>query len=355
MIEIDYTGGEKRMKAFEKMKCFLANPGMFCLMVLGSRGSGKHYSIEKAFQYLKQSLKEETQQELCLKEIKFIPSLEFPNDKKQLDKLFQSNISNTLVIEDFETLEDLQKLLLLDALSTVNGKFGIAKKVDIRILFTSSEKIDSLRTVTDSTSLLLWDRISQLVVEFPSFQDEGSHILIDFENTWTKMAFHKLEKYKQLAAYPGLTQLEVFLENKKAEFVGGFRDLDKIACLYFNYRIYHYGEKRKIDNAIEEKVFDDVKADFSGKTQMNEEDNTADFIFDFNEVKSSNNKQYPSLDDFNIQFRIQLRKYLTEYKKWSLSKAATNLECSIHTLKNYKEKKEVVSVEFTPKKKPSKK
>jgi hypothetical protein len=185
----------------------------------------------------------------------------------------------------------------------------------------------------------LWDRISQLVVEFPSFQGEGSSILNDFKNTWEKMAFHKLEKFKQLSGYPSLIQLEVFLKNRNAEFVGGFRDLDKIACLYFNYRIFHYGEKRKIDTSIEENVFEDVKADFSGKTQMNEETNTAAFIFDFNEVKSSNNKQYPSLDDFNVQFRIQLRKYLTEYKKWSLSKAATNLDCSVHTLKNYKKKK----------------
>lgn len=340
MIEKDYTGGEKRIKAFEKLKCFLANPGMFCLVVLGSRGSGKHFSIEKAFNHLKETLEEENRDELCLKEIKFIPSVEFPNDRKLLDKLFQSNISKTLVIEDFERLEELQKLLLLDALSTVNGKFGIAEKVGIRILFTSSEKIDSLRTVSDATSLLLWDRISQLVVEFPSFQEEGSNILIDFRNTWEKMAFHKLEKYKHLADYPGLTQLEYFLQNRNAEFVGGFRDLDKIACLYFNYRIFHYGEKKRIDTATEEKVFEDVKADFAGKTQMKEEDETANYLFDFNEVKSSNNKQYPSLDDFNVQFRIRLRKYLTEYKKWSLSKAAANLECSIHTLKNYKEKKD---------------
>jgi hypothetical protein len=355
MIEADFTGGEKRIKAFEKMKCFLANPGMFCLVVLGSRGSGKHYSIEKAFQYLKESLEEEAQEELCLKEIKFIPSLEFPNDKKQLDKLFQSNISNTLVIEDFETLEDLQKLLLLDALSTVNGKFGITKKVDIRILFTSSEKIGSLRTVSDATSLLLWDRISQLVVEFPSFQEEGSHILIDFRNTWKKMAFHKLEKYKQLADYPGLSQLEYFLQNRNSEFVGGFRDLDKIACLYFNYRIFHYGEERKIDNAIEEKVFEDVKADFAGKTQMKEEDKTVNYLFDFNEVKPSDEKRkHPTLDDYNIQFRIQFRKWLLE-KHHTLSKAADNLDCSIHTLKNYKEKKEAVAGEAPTKKKPSKK
>jgi hypothetical protein len=343
MSEVKYIGGEKRIEAFEKLKCFLSNPGMFALVVLGSRGSGKHFSIEKAFEYLKESLKEETQKELCLKEIKFIASLEFPNDKKQLDKLFQSNISNTLVIEDFETLERVQKLLLCDALSTVNGKFGIEKKVDIRILFTSSEKVGSLRTVSDATSLLLWDRISQLLVEFPSFQEEGSHILIDFRNTWKKMAFHKLEKYRQLADYPALSKLEYFLQNRNAEFVGGFRDLDKIACLYFNYRIFHYGEKRKIDNAIEEKVFEDVKADFAGKTQMKEEDETVNYLFDFNEVKPSDEKRkHPTLDDFNIQFRIKFRKWLLE-KHHTLSKAADNLGCSIHTFKNYKEKKEAIT------------
>ena len=355
MNEVKYTGGAKRIEAFEKLKCFLANPGMFCLVVLGSRGSGKRFSIEKAFEYLKESLEEETQKELCLKGIKFVAALDFPNDKKELDELFKENISKTLVIDDFETLNEMQKLLLLDALSTVNGKFGISKKVDIRIVFTSSEKIGSLRTVSDATSLLLWDRISQLVVEFPSFQEEGSHILIDFRNTWKKMAFHKLEKYKQLADYPGLSQLEYFLQNRNAEFVGGFRDLDKIACLYFNYRIFHYGEKRKIDIAIEEKVFEDVKADFAGKTQMKEEDETVNYLFDFNEVKPSDEKRkHPTLDDYNIQFRIQFRKWLLD-KHHTLSKAADNLDCSIHTLKNYKEKKEGIVKIIQVKKKINKK
>lgn len=355
MIETDYVGGEKRMKAFEKMKCFLANPGMFCLVVLGSRGSGKHHTIQIAFQYLKESLSEKTKTELCLKELKFVSTLDFPKEKDGLDELFKENISKTLVIEDFETLDELQKLMLLDALSTVNGKFGISEKVDIRILFTSSEKIDNLRIGKGPTSILLWDRISQLVVELPSFQEEGSHILIDFRNTWKKMAFYKLEEYKQLAEYPLLSQLEYFLKNRNAEFVGGFRDLDKIACLYFNYRIFHYGEKRKIDIALEEKVFEDVKADFAGKTQMKEEEEVVNYLFDFNEVKPSDEKRkHPTLDDFNIQFRIQFRKWLLE-KHHTLSKAADNLGCSIHTLKNYKEKKEALSIDTPAKKKPTKK
>ncbi len=337
MIEIEFTGGEKRMLAFQKLKFFLANPGMFSLVVVGSRGSGKHFAIQKAFEHLKKERGNEELEKLCLKKLNFRSALEFPKESKAIDKLFQSHLNTTLVIEDFENLEEEDKLLLLEALSTVNGKFGIGKKIDIRILFTSSEKIETLRKGDTVASLLLWDRISQLIVELPSFQEEGSNILIDFENTWKKMTFEKIELYKELAAYPHLENLIYFLQTKKSDFVGGFRDLDKIACLYFNYRIYYYGKKRKIDNEIEEKVFADVKSDFLGKTQMQDQEETVSFIFDFNEVKSRDDKRkHPTLNEYNEEFRIKFRNWLIAKHK-TLSKAADNLGCSIHTLKTYKE------------------
>lgn len=336
MKAIEFTGGIKRMLAFEKLKFFLSNPGMFSVVVAGSRGSGKHFAIEKAFDFLKIS-KENEIKILCLQKLNFVSAHDFPCAKKDLDELFQSHISETLVIEDFENLKEENKLLLLEALSTVNGKFGIEKKIDIRILFTSSEKIETLRNEQEATSLLLWDRISQLIIELPSFQEEGSNIQTDFENTWNKMAFENIKQYKELAFLPSLENFKYFLETKKSEFVGGFRDLDKIACLYFNYRIYHYGNERKNDIKIEEKVFADVKLDFSGKTQMKNEEPSVNFIFDFNEVKSTDEKRkHPTLDDYNNQFRIHFRNWLLEKHK-TLSKAAYNLGCSIHTLKNYKE------------------
>ena len=151
------------------------------------------------------------------------------------------------------------------------------------------------------------------------------------------MKFHQIKEYEGLSSQPHLEGLSYFLKTKHSEFAGGFRDLDKIACLYFNYRIFHYGNEKRISNEIEEKVLADVKADFLGKTQMKDDEPSADHIFDFNEVRpSSENRKHPTLDDFNNQFRIQFRKWLLEKHK-TLSKAASNLDCSIHTLKNYKE------------------
>ena len=278
----------------------------------------------------------------CLKALRlcrlqFCTAMEFPDNAKDLDALFQQNLKGTIVIEDFEELTNSQKHLLINALSTANGKFGISKKVEIRVAFTSSKAIDELRAPNDLVPTLLWDRISQLIVEFPSFQQEGVNIQADFANTWDKMKFHQIKEYEGLSSQPHLEGLSYFLKAKHSEFAGGFRDLDKIACLYFNYRIFHYGNEKRISNEIEEKVLADVKADFLGKTQMKDDEPSADHIFDFNEVRpSSENRKHPTLDDFNNQFRIQFRKWLLEKHK-TLSKAASNLDCSIHTLKNYKE------------------
>lgn len=339
MNEIEFTGGEKRMLAYEKLKVFLTNPGMFCVVVIGSRGTGKRFAIKKAFEHLHTSNKKKREElkQLCLNKLNFLSAHEFPVNKKELDEKFYKHLNETLVIEDFEYLENKQKIILLEALSTENGKFGISNKVDIRVLFTSSKKVNDLRNEAEQNAQLLWDRISQLIVELPSFQDEGSNILSDFQNTWKKMTFENIVEYKELAEMPQFDGLTRFLETKQTEFVGGFRDLDKIACLYFNYRIFHYGKKRKIDFATEKEVFKDVKEDFLGKTQMSDEVSTINSFFDFDAVKASKESgQHPTLDDFNSAFKVRFREWLIS-KHGTLSRAALILGCSNHTLKNYKE------------------
>jgi hypothetical protein len=326
-----YTGGEKRQLAFKKLESFISNQGMFSLVVLGSRGTGKKFVIQKLFEKFKKEKTKKDLEKLRLLDVTFLSPLNFPDD---IDRLFEENINKTIVFEDYENLSEKQKTILLDALSTTDGSFGLKEKVKVRIIFTSSQKIENLKT--DTISNLFWDRISQLLVEFPSFEDEASHILKDFEVTWDKMEFWKINK--DLAKPPTLDRLKSFLQKQSSDFVGGFRDLDKIACLYFNYRLFYYGEEKRIKPDIEDKVFIDVKNDFIGKTQMPTAEKTFTSIFDFDDVKPSDDeKQYPTLDDYNSYFRIQFRKYLLDKHK-TLSKAAQNINCSIHTLKGYKDK-----------------
>ena len=42
-------------------------------------------------------------------------------------------------------------------------------------------------------------------------------------------------------------------------FEGGFRDLDKLACMYFNYRILFYEERKSILDDIERKIVESIK------------------------------------------------------------------------------------------------
>ena len=146
MSDLIYTGGEKRQTAFKKLKIFLLNPGMFSLMVVGSRGSGKHYAIENAFEENAKSLNAKDKEILCAKKLVFISEIDIAIEKKALNALFKRNEFNTLVIEDVDKLRTEQQDILFNALSTTDGRFGIGEKFNIRIVFSSSKDLELLRT-----------------------------------------------------------------------------------------------------------------------------------------------------------------------------------------------------------------
>lgn len=337
MSEITFNGGEQRLLAFKKLKTFITNPGMFALTVLGSRGTGKHFAIKKAFEEVKESLSKNQMDELCLTQIKFITAQDIPrlsdpiiNGVNKMDAFLVKYTLQTVVLEDIEELEREQEINLFNALSTENGKFGIdTKHASVRFIFTSSKPVDELRSNENQISNILWDRISQLVVELPSFKVESSRIYSDFVATWNKMSYTKLKEFNGLDSCPQSERMKYFIENNADKFEGGFRDLDKIAILYFNYRIFHYGDLRKINDTIEEKVYHDMKNDFFGRSQLKEESKGSENLFDFD-------NNYDSLDEINSAFKVQLRKWALS-KHPTLGSAAKALKCSIHTLKNYRE------------------
>jgi len=322
MSEIAFIGGQLRMQAYRKLKVFLANPGKFCLIVLGDRGSGKHFAIEKA----SREISTNADKDLCLKDLKFIESISFPSDAKSLDKLFKDNEFNTIVIENVEDLTDEQQKLLFNALSTTDGTFGIGEKVNLRIVFTSSKDSDSLRKDKELILGLFWDRISQLIVEMPSFKIEGSEIVKDFNATWKKMKFEKTKGYEHLSKTPKNTKLEKFLEDNAEKFEGGFRDLDKIACLYFNYRIFHYNTGRKILEETENKVVKSIMDDFFSKSQLQGSSGNDESVFHF-----VNGLSHQEL----------LGKYKTQLRRWAvkehgtIAKAEQKLGFKPGSLKNY--------------------
>lgn len=322
MTENEFKGGIMRMQSYQKLKIFLSNPGKFCLIVLGSRGAGKHFAIERAFSEIKNS----RSSELCLKSLAFINPDDFPMNAGKLNQLFSLNKFKTLVVEDVEELSELQQKLLFKALSTKDGTFGIGVKHKLRIIFTSSKEIDVLRTDQDLLLGYFWDRISQLIVEFPSFKIENEHIIEDFYSTWDKMEFMKTKGFAHFAGEPKNATLEKFLSDYAEKFEGGFRDLDKLACMYFNYRIFYYESKKKIEDSIEKKIVESIKEDFISKSQLH--GNT------INDMSLFQIRPGFSMDDLNAQFRIQVRKWA--WKEYgTLGKAEIKLSLKKGTLKNY--------------------
>jgi hypothetical protein len=315
----------KRDEAIAKLKVFLTNPGMFCLIVIGERGVGKRYSIEKAFESIKIE-NEKLLEEKCLTGLEFVDASSLACGHN-FDVFFNQYKNKTLVIDDIDQLhEELQKTLFL-ALSTTNGKFGTNNNIPLRLLFTSNKSADELREDGKHLTGILWDRISQLIIEIPSYKIDNSTIQKDFIATWKKMKFEKLEDFKPFATIPSNTKFQKFLDDKSPNFEGGFRDLDKVACLYFNYRIYHYGLKRKIDDNIENMVVNSVIDDFSSKlkTQNNIENELSNF-------KIIENTLYKELER---KFKIQVKQW-GKKKHHTISNAEKKLGLGQGTMKNWK-------------------
>ncbi len=326
MNQTSVPGGLLRKQAYHKLKVFLVNPGKFCLIIVGARGTGKHFAIEKAFA----EIKLKNRKDLCLEKLEFISAVNVPSAATELDALFKKHQNQTLVIEDVEKLTDEQQDLLFTALSTTDGKFGIEKKFNIRIVFISSKDIEVLREDENQLQGLFWDRISQLIVEFPSYKKESETVVSDFMATWKKMKFEDTKGFEHFAPPPKNATLEKFLEDYADKFEGGFRDLDKLACMYFNYRILLYEEKKKIQDEIEKKIVEAIKEDFISKSQLLSSKENDLSVFQI--------RPGFTMNDLIGQFKIQVKAWgKKEYDTYS--NAEKKLKLGEGTMKNWTEKK----------------
>jgi len=323
MSEIKFIGGPKRLQAFQKLKVFLANPGKFCLIVLGERGTGKHFAIEHAFKEIRQNARPD----LCLASLAFLQGSELPSSSEDLNDLFRKHQNQTLIVEDVEQLSVERQKLLFTALSTTDGTFGIGEKFNLRIAFTSSKDADALREDENHLLGLFWDRISQLVVSIPSYKDEPENVVRDFHLTWEKMKFEMTTGYEHFAKIPKNASLEKFLEDNAVKFEGGFRDLDKLACMYFNYRIFKYAAVRRISEDVEKKIVDEIRNDFFSKSQLHTHSENDLTLFQITP---------------GLPFQVLLEQFKLHVKNWgkkkygTASKAEKALGLGQGTMKNWK-------------------
>lgn len=224
------SANSTRIDQIEKLRNYLQNPGRFCILLLGAPGVGKSHWVHNLQKELSEKLAE-TQENLCLEKVIEV-NLGYAKPKKSywLEKLEEAT-GRILLLNEIEKIKPHDHLLF-EMLSTDNGKYGFEKKIyECRMVFTSRYSIEKLKQNEDIISNHLFDRISQLVVKLPSFSVGNRSILEDFKATWHKMNFQGHDKL------PTEKGFQSWLEAKSHTFQGNFRDLDKIAILWHQFRL----------------------------------------------------------------------------------------------------------------------
>lgn len=296
---------KQRKKSITKLHSYLTNPGRFSVLLLGLRGTGKKHWLKKIQHIYKDD-------ELNLNSIVFASALA-ANKKKETDwdNLFKLSNNGLLVISDIESLNKESQGILFEGISTgKGGKFGFnEKKYDIRIAFTSSKSISTLRDTETYLSHYFFDRICQFAVKLPSFEEANKTIWADFKKSWDKMCFEKHNNYPN--------NLKKWLETFNQPLHGNFRDLDKLAINWHNYRLQ---EKK------EEDILNLVKSDFISFYHFPEHNSDVNNLMEISEDQSWSK----NLDNF----RAFYKNYLIE-KYGSIRKGAKISGLSHRTIESW--------------------
>lgn len=221
---------KNRKEQLKFLEGCLLNPGRFSILLLGKRGVGKSHWVNHISEYINES-------DDGVHEV-YAPFLNSMNIS-EIDQVFIDSKDKILLFKDIELLKKEIQDILFQILSTSNGKYGFKEKiVECRVIFTSTFKIESLRDTERYLSHRFFDRIAQLIVKLPSYQDGNRNIFKDFIATWDKMKFPKEN-------FPN--EIKSWLEKKGHEFHGNFRDLDKIAINWRNLQLLEMDEDKILE------------------------------------------------------------------------------------------------------------
>ena len=233
-----------------QLKYFIKNPGFFSILVLGDAGTGKSYII-----------KEVLNEDVANVKIGFYYPFEIGESEKEVSKIFENDY---IIIKNIEELSVGQQRILTKALSTSDGTIGLGTNIGLkRIIFTSTYDVTQLTEGNNNLLERFWDRISQLVTKLPSFKDISSEIYKDFQTIWEKMEF------KEFPKLPENGDFRYWLKESCYTFSGNFRDLDKIAILWHQYRLIEYNDsQQKFKSDVEARIFTKVRGDFEKLTHF---------------------------------------------------------------------------------------
>jgi transcriptional regulator with AAA-type ATPase domain len=283
-MQSNFNQPKIRQEVIDKLTFFLCNPGNFSILVLGKHGVGKTHWLNE--------LRNKLSTEKCLSTISTI-NCGYKNNLTELEWLaeFEKAKDGLLIFDDAHKLTKSSQEILFEILSTHNGKYGLEEKsINCRVAFTSTRSIKTLRENREFWNTEFFDRVAQLVVEFPSYEKGSLMVKQDFAEIWENM------KFKQHNSLPG-NELIRWLENHGHQLHGNLRDLQKIAINWHQYRLM---------NLKEEEILSKITLDFNQYfhyPEQSKDDSDGFFL-----------KNGDSWDDIDKRFKAHAKKWAnTEY------------------------------------------
>jgi transcriptional regulator with AAA-type ATPase domain len=183
---------------------------------------------------------------------------------KDNEGLFKEAANQILFFDEVHNLSLRVQEKLMTALQTESagenkGKFCIRRlgdskevHVELRPVFASNLKISELKKKIMPD---LYDRISQLVIEFPSIRESKLDLQTEFKKVWIEMDF------KEFPIAPHSKEFIDWL--KRISLEGNYRTLQSVAINWHQGRLIEYTKKEVKFPEKESEVFDFVRKQFS--------------------------------------------------------------------------------------------
>ena len=250
------------MQHLEHLEHFLKNPGRFSVLVLGERGIGKTKCVKQIAEE-KLQVKLVTANCASFSDDTMAESELFGHTKgvftgaiAEKKGLFKEADNGILFLDEVHNLSPRVQEKLMTALQTESsgrnkGKFcirrlgdNVSSYVAVRPVFATNLKLSELKKKIMPD---LYDRISQLVVEFPSIHQSKLDVFEEFKKVWDSM------QYKQMKDCPKSEDFAKWI--KRISLEGNYRTLQSIAINWHQGRLIFGANK-------ETEVFEFVKNNY---------------------------------------------------------------------------------------------
>lgn len=258
------------MNEVELLAHYLNNPGMFSILILGERGIGKTKWVKEIAQerlhkkVITANCAAFSDDTMAESELFGHKKGAFTGAVEDKDGLFKSAANQILFLDEVHTLlphvqEKLMTALQTESSGVNKGKFCIRRLGDDKVNFVTVRPVfaSNVPLAVLKKKLLpdLYDRISQLVVEFPPLHSSKLDIYEEFKKVWRDMQFH------QYPVAPSLPEFKKWLNMIPLE--GNYRTLQNIAINWHQARLIEYKGNKDYDGRKEERAYAFVKNQIS--------------------------------------------------------------------------------------------